>query len=123
MVTLRKETSEIIVRASDNLGNVATTVLKISPRIPTIEYQSISRKRNSVVIKGLQVQHFPTEAVVLVTYKWGRQTKKLGLKTEQELVGFSPVWSGTILVTAVDAGGEYQADCSISVEGKYISIK
>ena len=118
---LKKSTKVLKSIATDDFGNVAETTFTVDQNIPTISYERVTRTPTSVVVKGLQLAHFPNKEHANITFSCnGRSDVTVQVSdTRYELAGFDQSWEGgTITATASDVSNEFTAECQICVKGQ-----
>ena len=118
---LKKSTNVLKSIATDDFGNVAETTFTVDQSIPNISYERVTRTPISVVVKGLQLAHFPNKEHVSITFSCnGRPDVTVPVSgTRYELGGFEQSWEGgAITATASDVSNEFRAECQICVKGQ-----
>ncbi|XP_072046578.1 uncharacterized protein [Amphiura filiformis] len=125
LTNLRKTTMAIKAKSSDAYGNVAETTFNISQNLPSMSYDRICRTTTSMIIKGVQLENFPTTKDLTITYScddhenisysWIQNDNDKAV--EHILPGYDCSWEGgTILATVSDRNDEYSTESQICIK-------
>ena len=125
MNNLNKDTTEIKLQATDDIGNVAESSFQIGVDTPTLSYERVSRTPTSILIKGVRVDNFSSADTLTLTFEcdghdiishtWKNESTQ-DLSVDKELPGYGCTWTGGTIIAKV-SDGTCSAECEILIEG------